>query len=862
MDEQVFRYCAHCGRRFPPELDACPGCRRRWAPTTFPDTRFTAKAMLEVLQGWRAEGLLSAESFEELRLRTEASFRIVGAPAGEAVAPASAAAPSRVPVPREPGPGLGALVAERQADLLLYLGAFLLGVAALIFVSVQEGELSAAVRVPVLAAYTLAGIVGGMLVRRWERVREAGHVFLALGALLVPLNVVLIYTDVLEDRDVPGDVVWLLGSVFCAVFYGALAARGLGWLYRIPASIALFSGWSSIIALSGMPIEWGGAWYMLLASIIAGVSAPRWKGVAVSAAVLGGFALTWSYAAVAGDHPWQLATTHLVATAGLGFAAYRARFGAAVFGVLPLAAGAVSAALWASGAPSPTFAYPLLATGGLALAMRATLSKLPATPGAGPWWYAAIVAVSPLLVMVPTEYAGWSGLGMLGSAALFAVLAWKNTGHGLTAAATTPQKPATRTQWGERAAYAWIAAAFALAGATLLQDGLGVTDPDTGWLFAALAIVPPLAVAFFPPFRATPALTAGIPMSVTASILALPQDGHLLHATAYLALPGIAWLAASALSRRWTAAVVGVGFLTVAAFPLRAEVDWPTWALALGFAIAGLGIFASLTRQRAYPASTERPVSIIVLSWGLHAVALAVAAGAILAFQSDRDETGRALLELTVERGDYRAMIGLVAVLALLVAFEGSRLARRMVYLPASAIGMIAVLLAVGLPVPTNVQAYTAPLGAYLIGIGLVIRRSPPLIPPHLQWHELALVAGVGCVVLPQAEQSFDPGGDIWGLVLIAEGLAFLALGLVLRARWLVPAGTLVLSGVAIRWLLETSETIPYWVTLGAVGTILLAVGLFVMVKAEWWQSTRARASRWWQDPGDPPGRPAPTPDL
>lgn len=863
MDEEFHRYCAQCGARFDIASVECPRCSAPWGPASLPADRSTAKALLELLQRWRREDLLSADSFETLRMRTEEQLGTIPWSSGEQSTP--------VPVRRVPAQSaplrparrdFGAILAARQADILLYLGAFLLAVAALIFVTYQDDALSAAVRVPVLAGYTIAGIAGGIVIRRWERVREAGHVFLSFGALLVPLNGVLLYVDVLEDRNVPGDIVWLLASVFCVALYGALAWKRLGALYRIPAAIALLSGWASLIAVLNIPPEWGGAWYMALALGVSVAAAPRWRGIVVADSLLAGAALLWSYATVEGDHHWQLAATHALATGGAAWIAYRFRIASGLFLVLLLGAATVAAGLWTTGAPSPTFAYPFLASGALAL-LFGWARRFPWGDAfrSGAWWYATAASLASLPAVRPEEPA-WSGLGCMASAAVLAVIAWRNREHGLTASVLKISGQRPGTNWWERAAYAWVATGFAFAAAGLWQDGIGISEPANGWVFAIIACLPALGVAFSTRCRSDDVLGAAIPASLVAAFVSLPESNPLF-AAAFLAMPGVAWVLAAPLSGRWTAAIIGVGLLTASTFGLRAAYDWPYWLLSLAFAATGAALFAAFTPRRRYPASGEAPVCVLLLSWGLLAVGLLVVTGRLIDFQSGRLETGHQLFALIVERGEYRVLIILVSMLAPLLAFDGLRTGWRLILLPASAVALFALLLTIGLLNPENVQAYTVPAGVYLLGVGLVIRRSPTFVPPHLQWHEIAVLAGAAVLVLPQAEQSFEEGGAWLGLVILAEGLLFLMVGMLLRARWLVPAGTLVLSGVAIRWLLESGDTVPYWVTLGLLGTLLLAGGLMVLLNAERWSRFRNRLVRWWQLAGDdgagpigPPGTP------
>lgn len=831
-----------------------------------PGDRATAKALLEIVQNWRRSNLISSSSYAILQGRVEGVFRAGGtgsvAPAATPVSGLSyptvppAVVPAAAVPPRPPGPGFGALLAERQADILLYLGAFLLAVAALIFVAYQEGAVSVVVRVPVLAAYTIAGLAGGVLIRRWERVREAGQVFIGLGALLVPLNFILLYTDVLRDRDVPLDLVWVIASVFCLAFYGTLAATGFGWLYRVPAAIALLSGWTALASLVSLPAEWAGAWFMTLAAVIAAYGSIRLPKAVAGAAVLGGFSLLLAYGFIGGDYHWQLAVTNGIAAAAIGWTSYRLRFGAGLFAFLLVLAAMVAAVLWPLEAPSPAFAYPFLVSGALALRVRAGVPGWPRFAEGLAWLFAAAMSLAPIFVIDVERHSGWSGLGFTASACLLAFFAWKNTEHGLVR--TGPLEPGAtrRTSALERMVYAWAAAGYLLAAAALWQEQVGVTEPGRGWLFAGMAVLPALTVAAFGRFRSDEALAAAIPISAAAALVALPREDHFLFAVAFLAIPGVAWILAALVSGRATAEVVGTVFLAAASFFARAEYAWEHWQLAAGFAATGIVLFATFTPRRRYPTTTESDVCAFLLSWGLHAAAVVIAVARILDFQSTRFETGRQLRGLIVERADYRLLVVLAWLVVAMVAVEGLRLRNRPWLAASSVFAMLALLLTIGLANPENVQAYTVPMGVYLLVVGLVIRRSAAFIPPHVQWHETALIAGVGLIVLPQAEQSFESGGAKWGLVLIGEGLFFLALAFVLRARWLVPAGTLVLSGVAVRWLLESGETVPYWVTLGLIGTLLLGGGLFVLVNIEWWNRTRARASRWWQETGGEPSEP------
>jgi hypothetical protein len=166
------------------------------------------------------------------------------------------AKPHRPAPPAEPVPLMPPWITEQAPNLLLYLGAFLVVMAALVFVGASGEAISGAVRVAMLASFTVAFLVGGWLCYRFPRVRTAGYTFVAVGALLVPLNFAAAYNFVLDEQGIGGDVVWLWASVYSFLFYLFLAILGLGILYGLMSHAALISAVAATIAVSGLPPEW------------------------------------------------------------------------------------------------------------------------------------------------------------------------------------------------------------------------------------------------------------------------------------------------------------------------------------------------------------------------------------------------------------------------------------------------------------------------------------------------------------------------------------------------------------------------------------------------------------------------------
>ena len=229
----------------PARSDAAP-------PASLAETPAAIDALLAAVEEWRQGDLIDDASAARLREhygRRRAELVGPAPPVASTTPPVAAdrLAPPSPPAARRPhAAAIGDWATRRQADVLLYVGAFLLVISALIFASSQDEALSGGWRVVLLVAYTAGFLLAGWLLRRRARVREAGPVFLAIGALMTPLNFLLLHSEVLSDQGVPGALVWFIASAYSAAFYGFLAARGLGRLYAVPAGIALLSAWGSL----------------------------------------------------------------------------------------------------------------------------------------------------------------------------------------------------------------------------------------------------------------------------------------------------------------------------------------------------------------------------------------------------------------------------------------------------------------------------------------------------------------------------------------------------------------------------------------------------------------------------------------
>ncbi len=941
-------------------------------------------ALLDEIDIWRAAGLLDAASFERLRAYYEqrrAELLPATAPSVAPGEPAAASPDTAEPAPPGPPPrpaapdrersrtSIGEWAARRQADILLYLGAFLLVMSALIFASSQDDALSGGWRVVLLALYTAAFIAAGVLLQRWPRVREAGPVFLAIGALLTPLNFLLLHNEVLSDREVSGAVVWFAASVYSTTFYSFLLARGHGRLYVIPAVIALLSAWGSLAVAAGLPLEWGGAWWMgfALAATLALSYTRRWSvATAAPVAVIAALSLVFATLIVALDaspqYPWQLPATCVLLMALVAVAGWSLRQPLVLLAVVVLAAATGLAAVWAAGLPAQWFSAPPLAAVALLLLSRDLWSGWSAQLSRGSWLLVAAGLLSPLLLTdIHLDGNSWgAAASFLATGVLAAAAGWRNSSDGVFAPYWDRR---STTHPAERIAFAWLGFIALLVALGFAQRALEVTRPDTGWAFAAIAAL--LTASLVAAARRSPNLLwAILPLLLLATGVSIqPVDHFAGHDAVLLAVPAAHLLAAFVLLRRWSLAAAAAALAMLALAALWEAQAWPWWRLAVLYAVLAVPLFGVLTPLRRYeapePAGAETALAVQALSWltpaaavgtavialdarledvGIEAPAtaeyrtlvlvtlllaplfayeawrlrrwefavpalavllgsaaalwpvfdwptwtLAVAyslagAGVFLALGRWRrvgdDSTalavqaiswaGLALGPLTALLAlgarleaidvnpatlvEFRAFTALFLPLAAAIEFEGRRLGVGWTSLLTSALIMVALELAIATLEPGNVQAHTVPAAFYLAIVGLSVRTSETL-SRHLGWHELLQLAGAALLVLPQAEQGFEPGGARWGLVLLIEGVVLLGIAMALGARWLGVSGVVTLSGVALRflWVNRDSDAVPYWVMLAVAGFLLLAIGLTILLQRDWWDRTRLRLQAWWR---------------
>ena len=576
---------------------------------------------------------------------------------------------------------IGEWAARRQADVLLYLGAFLLVISALIFTASRDEALFGGWRVVVLAVYTAAFLAAGLLLRRWPRVQEAGPVFLAIGALMMPLNFLLLYNEVLGDREVSRAVVWFVGSAYSTVFYGFLFSRGFGRLYAIPAAIALLNAWGWLAAAAGLPQDWGGAWWMgfaLAATIVLSVTR-RWSMItAAPVAVIVVLSLFFSQVIAALswadiEYRWQLPVTYALLTALVAVAGWSARQPLTVIAVALLAVAAGFAGVWAAELPAQWFSAPPLVAAALLLVSRPLWQSWSPRLAHGAWLLTATGVLAPF-VLADAHLHGdrWvAAAAFLAAGALSAAVAWRNSSDGIFASHWNAR---STTHPLERVAFGWLAFGSLLIAVGFAQEALELASPDTGWAFAAvgLATSAGLVVAT----RRVPMLLwAILPALLLATNVSIqyPVDRFAGHDAILLALPTVQLLAAFVLLRRWSlaAAAVALGMLALAA--LWESQAWPWWQLAALYAAMAIPLFGVLAPLRHYgpveDAELEEFWAVQAISW------LPVGAGILAAVIALEGRLAGGAIEAPAT-AEYRALVLIVLLLAPLITFEAWRFRR------------------------------------------------------------------------------------------------------------------------------------------------------------------------------------------
>lgn len=501
--------------------------------------------------------------------------------------------------------------ARRPIDapvLLLWLGAFLVTVASLIFVGYSWTVLGGAAKTLIMAALTGLFLGAGWFCRQRPSLRPAGATFTLIGAVLTPLTFVAAHNFWLNGAGLGGARLGLLAALASLLLYARQALLLGGRLYPFAAPLALVAAGSFGLAAVGVPSIWWPAASALLALGLWQVGAwglpeglaifrrpARWVGWGVAGGALLGVLLAAGEAATEPRAAWWAAAAALTVLAAQTALATNRHRRALLAGLALLlgtaAAGAVTAAL---GGQEYTFTATLtvLAAAALAAVGRARVE-----------WRRALLPYAGLAALLAAWLSQEEPARLLGAAALAVFLlvclrrpTWAPApllGGALLVAAGYGLAVVSLGRPGEALAgllFHWLAAL-----------GVGVLAARTTegrWLYAATALVAvgtmiglsrpgTPAEAYAPALSLTGLMLAGIGLALAQRWPAL--SGRLLEGGGALGVLGV--LVAASMTRS-----VGSGSLVL------------TLVLLAGL----LGLMAALQR-RLWLAGTASAVALLAL---------------------------------------------------------------------------------------------------------------------------------------------------------------------------------------------------------------------------------------------------------
>jgi hypothetical protein len=523
------------------------------------------------------------------------------------------------------------------------------------------------------------------------------------------------------------------------------------------------------------------------------------------------------------------------------------------------AAGATAFAWWREW-PHVHWAWAPLAIA-LALAVSEKLWMRGQVVRRGGWWYVLGLSLAPFLLLEPYREEPWPGAAAFALAAIaWAVAAWRSEGTvGQLFSLNTALTPRA-----ERRAIALGSYGLGLIALGHFNQALGLSRPEAGWTYAAVGAAA-ILLTCVPHERVRDWLdTVTFAGFVGFGIGVASAGTHAGELSAMFALAAVTFTASGLVNRSDNRLIVAALSAVVSGALLWSWREWPLWSLSLVYGGAAAVLFVTFAPAR--KARTPFPAASSFLS--VAPILLAVATSGISVLLRDLDQQfngfgGSTEGDSITRTPEWFATVVNVAIGGSMLVFEAFYRRSRQAAVAGSAVLLVALEMAIASLEIDNIQVYTAPLAIYVIGLGLSVRQSQPFFGHHMLLHETLFVVGAAILVLPAAEQSFEPGGANWGLLVIVQGMALLAVGLTLFQRWLAVAGVVTLVAVAARFVFDNTANgnIPYWVMLGVAGLALLGVGVLMLLERDWWDRTKARMARWWLEGErpEPPGPGAPS---
>ena len=843
-------HCYFCGAGQPVAgRSSCASCGRtlQFPPALLTLGRAYLLNRLDDLVGAGAIDEYAADRIREIVLKEIAAS--TGRPATTTVAsaqsPTPAAAVSAVPAPAVParaavpptpaGPSVVEtfFTAERAPSLLLYLGAFLVVVAALIFVNVSGQQISDSVRLVLMIVGTLGFLGGGLVCHRIARVEEAGRTFLILGALLVPLDFVAYYALVAHVSPFTSPAMWVLGSLVAAGLYAVLAITAYGRGYSYLFFVASLSALGGIAVLFNVPGTW---LFVLLAAYPLAIQLATRVGEARTLRLVGPLDLPSRFllpaTLVFGAAPTVLISVFsplsvverlaIPALASLGTAYYAARADRdhqgerwlAVAGPAAVAFGLV----FSASAPVQTYGFvsALLAIG---YTLVREVGDLAGAPSPFPMWArdrARIVAYGLIAFALLPPAAYWraplvGATTYLGMSVLLGALAVWRARHG-----AAPRE----------------LSALVLAGAGALHVGVAFMLIATGLTHAGVAVfsgIEPRVLALgFTPIAAGLAIVAAIArrkMPILADVLSIASlvsavlvvstvfDDSTPLATVLAAAATLGAVASAIDARRPKHLWIAAGFAGVAAISAARWLQPPEALRPLALAAAALLLFvpAYLSRFRASEfARVAREI-------GIATSIAAVAVGLGFAF-------ARPVTAASWDAPVWLATSPVFSVFGAITFVEALHRRSERVALFATTAFLASVLIVVARLHPTAIEAFTLPAAIYLglAAWGIARFGSPAL---RAEFFVPAQIGAAVALLGPTYVWSWSQDAVTRTVVLLAESVILLGFA---STRGLRDLGAVSIGALGLVVIRAAAAPLALESSTAAFGLITIALVLAV----------------------------------
>jgi hypothetical protein len=376
--------------------------------------------------------------------------------------------------------------------------------------------------------------------------------------------------------------------------------------------------------------------------------------------------------------------------------------------------------------------------------------------------------------------------------------------------------------------------------------GIDLDDTRTvAWAFGGLTlfeIVLGVASRWTWPSLRGPAFAAAVTTTLVCIALVDGREGQ-------LALMLLLFAGAAILVSLWEQQPVGLvlaaTYAFAAVFPARAYLDAsyalvPPTLSAAGAVVFGLSMVFS--RREGW--------NIVLLLLALAYATLAPLVGGALIIDL-ADTEGNIGEQHFLATDLYQATVLSVVVLGVLIGERALIVRSQLLALLGSVVLMAALLLEIAHFRPENVQAYTVPVGIYMLALALIASRYGRLPEELSPWLERLYAVGPTIVMAPSFLQSLEGGAWHYGLILLLESLAFLALAVFQRRTWLLSIAVTFVVANGLHYLFF-EKTLPTWATLSIAGVLLMAAGTAILSGRDRWPQIQEAVLSWWQRGGRP----------